>query len=88
MTAMRFWGKLKIEDRIIRDLVQEEKELSGALESLCNRFDIGKPIVCDKHAYELSEFRRTVFYPDDFIEAVDFDTFEIEIIDKQKNKSV
>jgi hypothetical protein len=85
---MRFWGKLKTEDRIIRDLVQEDKDFQDALVSLCARFDISKPIVCDKHLKELRSFRRTLFYRDDFVESVDFDTLEIEIIDIKKNKPV
>ena len=83
---MRFWGKIKTEDRIQCDLVQEDKDFSSALTALCDRFDIGKPIVCDKHLKEVQSFRRTLFYPDDFVESVSFDTFEIEIIDTKKSK--
>ena len=83
---MRFWGKIKTEDRILRDLVQEDRDFSAALASLCDKFDIGKPIVCDKHLKEIKSFRRTLFYPDDFVESVSFDTFEIEIIDIKKSK--
>ena len=83
---MRFWGKIKTEDRIIRDLVQEETDFHAALVSLCSRLDLGKPIVCNKHVNEIRSFGRTIFYPDDFIEGVDFDTLEIEIIDIRKKK--
>lgn len=83
---MRFWGKIKTEDRIVRDLVQEDRDFTEALVSLCTRFDVGKPIVCDKHFKEMSSFNRTIFYPDDFIESVDFDTLEIELIDIRKHK--
>jgi hypothetical protein len=37
-----------------------------------------------KHYAEIKNFRRTVFYPDDFIEPVSFDTLELEIIVKKK----
>ncbi len=83
---MRFWGKIKIEDRIIKDLVQEDKDFAAALVSICNRFDISRPIVCDKQIKEICSFRRTLFYPDDFVESVDFDTLEVEIIDIKKNR--
>jgi hypothetical protein len=85
---MRFWGKIKTEDRILRDLVQEDKDFPSALATLCDRFDIGKPIVCEKHVKEISTFRRTLFYPDDFVESVSFDAFEIEIIDIKKRKQL
>jgi len=85
---MRYWGKLKTEDRIIRELVHEDKDFISALVALCNGFDISKPIVCDKHLKELRMFRRTVFFPDDFVEGVDFDTLEIEIFDNKKSKAL
>ncbi len=83
---MRFWGKIKKEDRIQSDLVEESRDFASALTAICDRFDIGKPIVCDKHRKEMKSFRRTLFYPDDFVESVTFDTFEIEIIDMKKQK--
>lgn len=83
---MKYWGKIKTEDRIIRDLVRDDKDLPAALVSVCSQFDIGKPIICGKHIAEMRAFRRTVFYPDDFVEQIDFDTLEIEIIDTRKNK--
>jgi len=83
---MRFWGKIKIEDRIKKDLVQEDKDFASALVALCNRFDISKPMVCEKHIKEMNSFRRTLFYPDDFVESVDFDTLEVEIIDIKKRR--
>jgi hypothetical protein len=70
----------------MHDLVQEDKDFSAALVSICNRFDISKPIVCEKHVKELNLFHRTLFYPDDFVESVDFDTLEVEIIDIKKNR--
>jgi hypothetical protein len=85
---MRYWGKIKTEDRILRDQVQEDTDFAAALDALCNSFDIGKPIVCSKHLQEMKSFRRTQFYPDDFVESVIFDVFEIEIIDTKKNKQL
>ena len=85
---MRYWGKMKTEDRIIRDLVCEDTDFVSALVELCKGLDISKPIVCDKHLKELRMFRRTVFFPDDFVERVDFDTLEIEIFDNKKSKAL
>lgn len=84
MSALRFWGKIKIEDRIKQDVALEEKDFISAVSSICDRFDLSKPIICAKHHNEIKSFRRTVFYPDDFVESVDFDTFEIEAIGKKK----
>lgn len=81
---MRFWGKIKIEDIMKNDVVLEEKDFLSALSAICARLDLSKPIICAKHHSEMKLFSRTVFYPDDFVESVDFDTLEIEIIGKKK----
>lgn len=84
---MRYWGKIKIEDRIQKDLTVEEKDFLGALAAICDSLDLSKPIVCAKHHAEIKSFSRTVFHPDDFVESVDFDTLEIEVIGKKKKDS-
>ena len=84
---MRYWGKIKIEDRIQKDLTVEEKDFLSALSAICDSLDLSKPIVCAKHRTEIKSFSRTVFYPDDFVESVDFDTLEIEVIGKKKKDS-
>lgn len=81
---MRVWGKLKIEDRIVSDVTMNADDFADALTVVCDYFDLTKPIVTGKHDAEIKNFYRTIFYPDDFIESVDFDTFEIEIIVNKK----
>lgn len=83
----RWWGKIKVEDRIREDETVTSDNFASALISLCEHFDLTKPIVTGKHQHEMENFRRTVFYPDDFIEDVCFDTFEIEkIVTKKQPK--
>ncbi len=84
---MRYWGKIKIEDRIQKDITLEEKDFLGALSAVCDFLDLSKPIVCAKHHAEIKAFSRTVFHPDDFVESVDFDTLEIEVIGRKKKDS-
>ena len=81
---MRFWGKIKIEDIMKADVTLDEKDFAGAVSAICDKLDQSKPIICAKHHSEIKSFSRTVFYPDDFVESVDFDTFEIELIGKNK----
>ena len=83
---MRFWGKMKIEDGIKQDVTLEEKDFESGVAAVCDRLDLSKPIICTKHRMEIKSFYRTVFYPDDFMESVGFDTFEIEIISKNKKE--
>jgi len=81
---LRFWGKKKIQDSIKTDVTVEEKDYLGAVSAVCDHLDLSKPIICAKHHAEITSFRRTVFYPDDFVESVDFDILEIEVIGKNK----
>lgn len=59
-------------------------DLKSAVAAICNEFDLSKPIVLEKHLNETASFNRTVFYPDDFVETVSFDSFEIEKIATKK----
>ena len=81
---MRYWAKLKTEDLIQNQTTAEAADFAAALIAVCNAFDLSKPIVCEKHNAEMNRFSRTVFYPDDFVDAVNFDALEIEIITKKK----
>ncbi len=81
---MRVWGKLKAEDMILQDITLNSPDFESALVAVCEHFDLTKPIICKKHLNEIKNFRRTIFYADDFIESINFDTFEIEIIVNKK----
>jgi hypothetical protein len=81
---MKYWAKLKREDIIMQHVTVEGADFFAALTEACAALDLSKPVVCEKHRAEISKFARTVFYPDDFVEAVPFDTMEIEIITKKK----
>lgn len=81
---MKFWGKLKTEDRILKDIMVNSDGLRNAVADICDKFDLSKPVILDKHINEAKSFNRTVFYTDDFIESVPFDSFEIEIIATKK----
>jgi len=84
---MRVWGKVKIEDSIKEDVIVTAEDFNAALLEVCEHFDLTKPILVHKHYAEIEKFNRTIFYPDDFIEVVSFDTLELEIIvDKKKNQ--
>ena len=81
---MRVWGMIKTEDRIKQDTVVSAENFETSLMQICEHFDLTKPIMLKKHQAEITNFRRTIFYPDDFIEPVSFDTLELEIITKKK----
>lgn len=57
-----------------------------ALESVCYRLDLPKPIWLDKHQREWDEFNQTRFVQEHFVEAVAFDRLEIEFINPRAQK--
>lgn len=83
-TQLKVWGKIKIEDTINRDITLEAINFKAGLDAVCTAFDLSKPIICAKHLSEIEAFSRTVFYTDDFVDTVFFDTLEIEIIGDKK----
>ena len=81
---MRVWGMIKVEDRIQKQTTSTSADFDSSLLMICKHFDLTKPIMIQKHFTEIERFNRTVFYPDDFIESVPFDTLEIQIIESNK----
>lgn len=65
------------------NVISEWEEI---LTELCKPLDLSRPVLITKHIRELLQFRRTVFYPTDFMESVDFDRFEIEIFPEKKKE--
>lgn len=53
-----------------------------ALEEACYEFDLGKPIWLDKNIAEFKRLSKTRFNSDNFIETVNFDYLEIQIIEE------
>jgi hypothetical protein len=76
--------------KFVTDLVVEvpNKEMNRtqkvleSLDQLCMAFDIQKPMWFDKNTKEMKFFAKTSFHEDQFIETIDFDYFEIEIIEE------
>lgn len=60
---------------------------SSLLHELCQDLDLCRPVVLRKHVNDLARFSRVVFKPADFIESVDFDEFEIQVLSEKKKRS-
>ena len=88
MNAMKLWGKLIIKQKIVLDAVVEnidpalsdEKKRKYCLEELCYGFDIPYPLWLPHNEKEYGQYKKTSFHQDHFIEIIDFERFEIEII--------
>ena len=87
---MRFWAKTikdgqKQSEAIVALPVKKVTELgealiSDALSRLAHELDLERPVLVGKHKRDLFTFSRAVFFPQDFIESVDFDRMTVEII--------
>ena len=53
-----------------------------ALEEVCYEFDLGKPIWLESTIAEFQKHAKARFYQDNFIETIDFDYLEIQVIEE------
>jgi len=80
-------GKLIVEGKLIREATAEDNDgehsfrdmLEKCLVDLCATMEIPVPLWLKKNTRELAIFRRTFFTPEQFIEKVWFDKFEIRL---------
>lgn len=85
----RLWGKIFKENRMVRDTVvciEEEDtrthKIFRALEEICYEFDLSKPIWLNHTISEFQRHDKARFYQDNFVDSIDFDYLEIQIIEE------
>lgn len=85
----RLWAKIWKDNRMIKDtVIRDESELRrtqkvlSALDEVSYEFDLGKPIWLDKTIREFQQHSKARFYQDNFIESIDFDYMEIQVIEE------
>jgi hypothetical protein len=84
----RLWGRIFKDNHMLKDYVvyDDSKEtrthkVFNAIEQLCYEFDLGKPIWLDSNIRDFKRHNKTRFTKDSFIEDIDFDFLEIQIIE-------
>ncbi|MCI8640207.1 MAG: hypothetical protein HFG41_13990 [Coprococcus sp.] len=85
----RLWAKEWKDNRMVRDTTicddsadTRTHKIFGALEKACYEFDLGKPIWLDSTINEFKRHAKARFYQDSFVETIDFDYLEIQIIEE------
>lgn len=85
----RLWAKIWKDNHMLRDTVvcddsavNRTRKIFDALDQVAYEFDLGKPIWLDKTIREFQSHSRARFYQDNFIEAIEFDYLEIQIIEE------
>lgn len=87
---LRMWGKLIKDNRMINEVVISNDDASlsrtnkvfNALDEICYEFDLGKPIWLDKTIKDFKLHSKTRFHADNFIESIEFDYLEIQVIEE------
>lgn len=86
----RIWGKVFKDTHLLKDtvIVNEDsslnrtKKIFNALDDICYEFDLSKPIWLDANIAEFKSLSKTRFTQDNFIEQLDFDYLEIQVIEE------
>ncbi len=85
----RLWAREFKENRILKDIVvcntdddTRTHRIFAALDEVCVRFDISRPIWLDSNISEFKKLSRTRFGSDSFVDEIDFDYLEIQIIEE------
>ena len=85
----RLWGKVCKDNHLLQDQVicddtnnTRTKKIFNGLDELCYTFDLQKPIWLDSNISEFQKVSKTRFYQDNFIETIEFDYLEIQVIEE------
>ena len=83
----RMWGKIFKKNRMITDTVicvdndlNRTRKVYQALEEMCYEFDLPKPLWLESNKQDFIRSSKTRFTRDSFIEEIDFDYLEIQVI--------
>ncbi len=86
----RVWGKIIKKNRLIKDTVVEIEDYTisrtqkvyQALDTMCYEFDLAKPIWLELNKKDFIQNARTRFTQDSFIEEIDFDYLDFQVIEE------
>lgn len=86
----RVWGKIFKSNRLIQDFTVENPaqdatrtaKVYDALDQICYKLDLQVPIWLDSNIEEFIRHAKTRFYQDNFIEQIEFDFLEFQVIEE------
>ena len=73
----RLWGKMMKENTMSRTAM-----VFDAIDQICYAFDLGHPVWLDKTIEEFKRHDKARFTQDNFIESIDFDYLEIQVLEE------
>lgn len=88
----RLWAKIFKENRMLKDTVvciddpslNRTRKVFAAIDEVCYTFDLSKPIWLDSTVSDFKRHDKTRFYQDNFIDSIDFDFVEIQVIEEDE----
>ena len=90
MPMFRLWGKLIRSNKMLRDYVfidddaekNRTRKVFDGLEAICREFNLGVPLWLDGNISDFKKVAKTRFSADSFMEEIDFDYLEIQVIEE------
>lgn len=86
----RLWAKIFKNNHMLKDLTvsnqnvkltRTQKVFQG-IDEICIEFDLGKPIWLNMNVEEFKKHDKVRFRSDNFIEEIDFDYLEVQVIEE------
>lgn len=86
----RVWGKMISDNHIVKDYVAvlpsaemtRTKKVFAALEEICHSMDLSVPLWLDVNIQDFKARAKTRFTKDSFVESIDFDYLEFQVIEE------
>ena len=85
----RLWGKAIKDNHLVKDIVicdetddTRTHKIFHALDKICYEFDLSSPIWLDTTISDFKHHAKARFYQDNFVDSIDFDYLEIQIIEE------
>ncbi|MCM1106854.1 MAG: hypothetical protein NC355_07915 [Blautia sp.] len=86
---MRIWFKMWEDTHLVRSETIEDfsgetrtHKIFAAIEEVCRRMDLGRPIWLDSNIEEFKRYAMTRFGKDHFMEEINFDYLEVSVIEE------
>ena len=85
----RLWARTFKNNRMLQDTCigddssdTRTHKVFRALDEVCVQFDLGRPLWLDKTVADFKRHSKTRFTQDNFIESIEFDYLEIQVIEE------
>lgn len=86
----RLWAKIWKDNHLVKDTVIENDDMElnrtrkifAAIDAVCYEFDLSKPIWLDATVLEFQKHDKARFTQDNFVDSIEFDFLEIQVIEE------